>query len=113
MISDPPDRNDVLCTSSESQPSCSQVPGENPPLAACSSTLATTSTVAASLRQDLATPESLPEPCRDIGSSLNRAISMTLGCKEQLVILAYHQYATLMSPKKSETAVCSSSIFVG
>ena len=31
------------------------------------------------------------------------------GCKGELVILTYHQYAALMSPNKGETAVCGSS----
>ena len=83
MISSPSDRDDEPCTSSVSQPICSDVSRESPPSAACSSRLAATNTVAASSHPDSSVQEPLPdcESCHDIGSLLNPANFITENCR--------------------------------
>ena len=83
MILGPSDRDAEPCTSSVSQPICSDVSRESPPSAPCSSRLAATNTAAASSHQDSSVQEPLPDcqPCHDIGGLLNPANSITENCR--------------------------------
>lgn len=81
VISDPSDRNDEPCSSSESQPTCSVASDEHPPSAACISTLAIANTVAVSSHHNSPTQESLPAWAMSWHSLLTPAKSKNEICR--------------------------------